>query len=81
MCLLISFKLCIEAEGHINVSLVGAVDSKSFGLVAPQPAEQPRGSRSTQRSRNDHSSWLAGKQQGTLRHVGMLLCSVLSLGG
>lgn len=76
-----SFKLCTEAEGHINVSLVGAVDSKSFGLVAPQPAEQPRGSGSTQRSRNDHSSWLAGKQQGTLKRAGTMLCSVLSLGG
>lgn len=63
------------------LSLVAATDSGSSSPVGLQPGSQARGFSSKQWSRNDHSSWLAEKWQSLLEHVGLLLCSLLSLGG
>lgn len=46
-----------------------------------QPAKQPRSSRSTQQSRKDHSSWLAGKQQAMFKRPGRVVTWYAVLGG
>lgn len=61
------------------LSLVAATESRSSCLVGLQPGSYARGFSSKQQSRNDHSSWLAGEWQSLLEHVGLLLCSMLSL--
>lgn len=62
------------------LSLVADTESRSSCLVGLQPGSHARGFSSKQQSRNDHSSWLAEKWQSLLEHVGLLLCSMLSLG-
>lgn len=73
----------LRTEAEHDINMVAAMESRSSSpsLVGLQPGSHACGFSSKQQSRNDHSSWLVEEWQSLLEHVGLLLCSILSLGG
>lgn len=73
----------LRTEAEHDINMVAAMESRSSStsLVGLQPGSHACGFSSKQQSRNDHSSWMVEEWQSLLEHVGLLLCSILSLGG